>query len=78
MMAVQSVLSMSCLKQAWSPPIILTEAKKANGVDELYKTIVKHGEYLKKSGELVLRRQRGREKELLEKVENGFINELDT
>ena len=56
---IRSMLSLAERSEgAWRPPIVLTVASKAQGVDEVAAEIDKHRDWLDSSGELATRRTR--------------------
>jgi LAO/AO transport system kinase len=58
----------------WLPPIVLTEAVKDKGTDELVAQILKHRNYLRQSGGITKRRRERARLELLETVESAIKN----
>jgi GTPase len=54
---VRQVLSLAP-QQGWQPPIVLTEALRGDGIDELWDEIEKHRAWLEEEGELDRRRRR--------------------
>jgi LAO/AO transport system kinase len=54
---VQSILALDT-EQDWQPPIVLTEALKSEGVEELWEKIVEHRRHLEEGGLLAERRAR--------------------
>lgn len=63
---------------AWEPPILLTEADKGKGVDEVMNTLERHWEYLQKDGARILReRQKERiRKELEDLLKTKLMNRI--
>jgi LAO/AO transport system kinase len=59
---VRAILSLD-REREWKTPIVLTEAAKGEGIDELWDAVEKHRAYLEESGGLAARRSRnlGRE-----------------
>ena len=53
-------------KQAWSPPVLRVSAERATGIKELGDAIAAHHAWQQQSGELVVRRRRAREAEVLD------------
>jgi LAO/AO transport system kinase len=53
---VRQVLSLGP-REGWRPPIVLTEAVRGEGVNELWQAIGKHREWLTEAGELERRRR---------------------
>jgi LAO/AO transport system kinase len=54
---VRSILALDT-DEGWRPPIVLTEAVKGEGIDELWSKIEEHRAYLEENGLLVERRAR--------------------
>jgi LAO/AO transport system kinase len=54
---VRQVLSLGP-RGGWRPPIVLTEAVRGEGIDELWEAIEKHRAWLERDGELEQRRRR--------------------
>src|SRR5437867_5243382 len=54
---VQSILALDS-ERAWRPPIVLTEAVRAENVERLWAEIQAHREFLERDGELEERRRR--------------------
>ena len=54
----------------WSPPIVRTVATQNQGVDELWRNVERHRQYLEQSGELHRRRKRRVEREIVGIAEN--------
>jgi LAO/AO transport system kinase len=68
---LEMMLSLKARKPGeWLPPIVLTEAVTSKGAGELIAQIMKHREYLQKSGGMPLRRRERAKLELLETVES--------
>lgn len=62
---IRELLRMDGRKLGWGPPIVRTVATQNEGVEELWASIERHREYLACSGELVVRRRRRLEREIL-------------
>ena len=60
----------------WNPPIVKTIATDGTGVDELWKQIRNHFEYLETSGELNKRRAERRLNEMRERIQSLLEHEL--
>jgi LAO/AO transport system kinase len=54
---VRSILTLDT-EEGWQPPIVLTEAVKGEGIDELWSKIEEHRAYLQDNGLLAERRAR--------------------
>jgi LAO/AO transport system kinase len=57
---------------SWEPPIVLTEAVKGKGIEELVAEIMKHKEYLTTSGEMEKRRKERVRLELVGAIEGSL------
>lgn len=56
-------------ERPWTPPVILTTASAAEGIDEVWSAVESHRAYLESSGEL----ERGRRSRLLREVESRAV-----
>jgi len=56
----------------WQPPIVLTEALKSKGIEELVAEIMKHKEFLAASGGMEKRRKERARLELVEAIEGSL------
>ena len=74
--AITGMLHMATDSPEWSPPVLLTTAHKGQGIDELWKKIDEHREFLTTSGELDERRGGQRRREFLEAVEEVLAQRL--
>ena len=72
---IQQMLELSSLGE-WEPPILMTVATDQVGVDELWKEIAAHREYLENCGELKARRIRRIDAELSEIVTRSLENRV--
>jgi len=63
---------------AWDVPILEVTASAGGGVAELWDAIRRHGEHLRASGELEVRRARRAEREVLELVEAELASRVRT
>lgn len=61
----------------WRPPIVLTEAVKGKGIDELVGEILRHKEFLAASGEMEKRRKERARLELVEAIESSLKDYID-
>ena len=72
---LESMLTMKSRRPGdWLAPIVLTEAINDKGTEALSSALLKHWEYLKKSGEMPERRRERAKLELLETVEGNLKN----
>ena len=72
---IQQMLELSSLGE-WEPPILMTVATDQVGVDELWREIAAHREYLENCGELKARRIRRLDAELSEIVTRSLENRV--
>tara|TARA_B100001778_G_C18553565_1_gene614226 strand:- start:794 stop:1444 length:651 start_codon:yes stop_codon:yes gene_type:complete len=72
---IQQMLELSSLGE-WEPPILMTVATDQVGVDELWREIAAHREYLENCGELKARRIRRIDAELSEIVTRSLENRV--
>ena len=72
---IQQMLELSSLGE-WEPPILMTVATDQIGVDELWREIAAHREYLENCGELKARRIRRIDAELSEIVTRSLENRV--
>lgn len=76
MVEVESMLHLSPSQDEWSPPVLAVEALNDVGIDELYRAIITHQEFLKSSGKLTQRRKEQRREEFLRAVEQRLRKRL--
>ena len=62
----------------WQPPIVLTEALKSKGIEELVAEIMKHKEFLAASGGMEKRRKERARLELVEAIEGSLKDYINT
>lgn len=67
---IRELLRMDPSPPDWSPPIVRTVATQNQGVDELWRNVERHRQYLEQSGELHRRRKRRVEREIVGIAEN--------
>ena len=70
--AVKSEVRAKARKGTWTPPVLMTEARRADGISELLAAIERHREYLLKGTELAERRSACRRAELVDAM-NGVV-----
>lgn len=58
----------------YRPPVLKVSARKKEGISQLVDSILEHKEFLEKTGKLKDRRKRNTEIEILNLVEEGFMN----
>ncbi|MEY8303289.1 methylmalonyl Co-A mutase-associated GTPase MeaB [Anaerosalibacter bizertensis] len=61
-------------KMDYRPPVLKVSARKKEGISQLVDSILEHKEFLEKTGKLKDRRKRNTEIEILNLVEEGFMN----
>ncbi|HLF03705.1 MAG TPA: methylmalonyl Co-A mutase-associated GTPase MeaB [Dehalococcoidia bacterium] len=66
--AVTSMLGLAP-RQGWTPPVVLTQAHRGEGIADLWQKIQDHRQVLTETSELERRRQRRRTQEFMETVE---------
>jgi LAO/AO transport system kinase len=74
--AITGMLHMAAVSPEWSPPVLLTAAHTGQGIDDLWKKIQDHREFLTVSGGLDDRRGRQRKREFLGAVEEVLAQRL--
>lgn len=62
---IRDLLRMDLTPREWVPPIVKTVATRNEGLEDLWIRIVQHRQYLASSGELMLRRRRRVEREII-------------
>jgi LAO/AO transport system kinase len=73
---VDSMLDLAKHDAAWRPPILKTISKEAQGISELWDTVLKYGEYMLSSGEGVKRKKEQMKLEVLDIIEVQLKNRL--
>ena len=72
--AIKSSINMGQMDQGWKTPVLLTQADKGLGVDDLYKTVLKHRRMLEETHKLdQVRRERK-----VDEFRNVLINMIRT
>ena len=61
----------------WTPPIVRTAARDGEGVDELWEAVASHRDHLERSGQLVERRARRLEREVVGLATERLRAEVD-
>ena len=74
--AITGTLHLAAVSPQWSPPVLLTSANSGQGIEDLWKKIQDHREFLTTSGGLEDRRGRRRKREFLEAVEEVLARRL--
>lgn len=70
---LETMLDMNGAMDDWRPPIVLTDASRGEGVDELWRSVIEHRSYLAESGDL----ERRRENRLVGELERVLSWKLD-
>jgi LAO/AO transport system kinase len=73
---IRELLRMDPSPPPWSPPIVRTVATQNQGLDELWKSMQKHRRYLEESGELLQRRKRRVEREVVDLAEQRLREQV--
>ena len=73
---ITSMLKMSNTPRDWTPLVLATQAQKNEGVQELYKDIQSHREYLERTSRLDQRRENRRGEEFLGTIEEELGRRL--
>ncbi|MDY7033661.1 MAG: methylmalonyl Co-A mutase-associated GTPase MeaB [Thermodesulfobacteriota bacterium] len=73
---LKTMLSYGKKEPYWQIPVVQTQANTSTGIKELYGEITRHRKVLCETGQMSVRRQRQREGELLEFIEQRLKDEL--
>jgi len=74
--AITAMLQTSLTRPEWEPPVLLTAAHTGDGIGELWEQIKKHQAFAEANSQLQDRRDRRREQEFLEIVEEELAKRL--
>ncbi len=74
--AIKAMLQLTPERPSWDTPVLLSEARSNEGIDELWTAIEEHGQFLDVSSQLTERRSRRRQQEFLETVEEELGRRL--
>ena len=74
--AITAMLQTSSSQPEWAPPVLLTAALTGDGIEELWDQIQKHRAFSEANSQLRSRRERRREQEFLEAVEEELGKRL--
>lgn len=74
--AITAMLLTSLSRPEWDPPVLLTAAQTGDGIEELWEQIKKHQAFSTANSQLQKRRERRREQEFLEVVEEELGKRL--
>ena len=78
-LSLEAMLEMGhCGHEEWRPEILLTDAAKDKGTEELTEVLLRHRAFLAHSGDLEIRRRRRAELELTMAVEDALRRHLAT
>jgi LAO/AO transport system kinase len=69
---LQTMMNLAETRPWWRPPILLSQAREGQGVQEVYDAVRKHREALEQSSRLAEKRRRRRRDEFLRALEEGF------
>lgn len=75
---IEELLDLAKHGHPWRPPIVRTIGTKSEGIQELWKEMTRHRDYLKARGEWSNRRERRLEQEVLEVMEDLLRRRLET
>jgi len=73
---INSMLHTANVQPDWLPPVLLTTAQNGEGIKEVWDQILLHRGHLEESSQLQIRRQRRREQEFIEAVEEELGHRL--
>ncbi|MFO8010326.1 MAG: methylmalonyl Co-A mutase-associated GTPase MeaB [Dehalococcoidia bacterium] len=73
---LRSMLSMSGAEEEWTPPIVATEAVNNRGIEELYQAVIDHQDFLRTSGQFLIRRQQQNREEFIRAIEHRLRKRL--
>lgn len=73
---LRELLRLDTRERAWVPPIVKTIATKEEGIGEIWDAIAKHRAYLEESGELIARRRRRLEQQIVDIAARKLRDEL--
>lgn len=74
---LRALVEMSSKPTEWKQPVILTNSVKGTGIDELFKYIQEHRDYLKRTGEANEKRKILRKEELIELVQLALKSRVE-
>ena len=70
---LEKMLHQSPKQEWWQVPVLMTQATKDIGIEELYESIVRHKEVLEQTGRLALHRQRQRRSEFMHTIQQRLV-----
>lgn len=70
---LEKMLHQSPKQEWWQVPVLMTQATKDVGIQELYDSIVRHKEVLEQTGRLALHRQRQRRSEFMHTIQQRLV-----
>ena len=76
--AIQAMLQLTPDRPSWDTPVLLTQARSNEGIEELWAAIQEHRQFLETSSQLAERRSHRRQQEFLETVEEELRRRLKT
>ncbi len=74
--SIRAMLSTGLSQPDWLPPVMMTSAHTGQGIAELWEQVRQHRRHLEESSKLQARRQRRREQEFIEAVEEEMGRRL--
>ena len=74
--AIQAMLQLTPDRPSWDTPVLLSQARSNEGIEELWAAIQEHRQFLDVSSQLAERRSRRRQQEFLETVEEELGRRL--
>ncbi len=74
---LESMVALGSRNLQWKPPIVSTQAVHDIGIDELYRMVEKHREFLKSSGKLKQKRKVQCMEDLIQRVEQTLRTHLN-
>ena len=75
---LEAVLGLVETNADWRPPVLLTEALHARGVERVLEVVQEHREYQERTSRLAARRQSRRRREFLDAVQDGLLAMLES
>ena len=76
--AIKAMLQLTTERPSWDTPVLLSQARSNEGIEELWAAIQEHRQFLDVSSQLAERRSRRRQQEFLETVEEELRRRLKT
>jgi LAO/AO transport system kinase len=67
--AIRSTLQLAPENSGWNPPVVTSQARTGEGINQLWARVQEHQQFLRTSSQLEQRRSQRRQREFLEAVE---------